>query len=644
MAANLSGQTSDSTRRARIFGRVRLLFTLGLLVLLVLCLAFSWNTRDAMAHLPFLKGRSEAGRPAASQDTLLVDLRPWQTAQALASLAATAEETECAREAERYADHEVDQAFAAALREAGMKHYSLTGEALALSQKIAQLQQTVDEDQARVDLLAKAAKLSASSATGRAAPVADADDPDVAKAQLGLDSDELADAQQDLARAGGDERGRIQQELSAHEAAMKEYDAQAANPSQGAVVSAERQGSLTGRLKAWLDQRTRYQLVQQAIEQAQADAVALTAKHQELESHANTAASASPGDSSPDKAATLATLKNRSAQSQLLAIYDDRIQSQKQIAAVYQKWSAQLLLQHRILLHLLLQSFALIAFILICVIIFDALARHFVDRPTLDRRRAHTLRVVFTLGIQLTGFLLIMLVVFGVPSQMPTILGFTTAGLTVALQDFIIAFFGWFVLMGKSGIRVGDWVEINGVGGEVVEIGIFRTAMLETGNWTDKGHPTGRRITFINSFAIKGQYFNFSTTGQWMWDEIRFGIPATDDAYDIIELIHKVVIEETEQDTRLAEAEWKRATRKNSLSHLGAGPAVEMRPGASGIDIIVRYVTRASDRFDVRNRLYERVIGLLHKPPTPKPQLDQPHTPSADGPYGPGPTSVSGLR
>jgi small-conductance mechanosensitive channel len=208
-------------------------------------------------------------------------------------------------------------------------------------------------------------------------------------------------------------------------------------------------------------------------------------------------------------------------------------------------------------------------------------------------------------------------VVFGAPSQTPTILGFTTAGLTVVLQDFIIAFFGWFVLMGKSGIHVGDWVEINGVGGEVAEIGVFRTDLLETGNWTEKGHPTGRRITFLNSFAIKGQYLNFSTTSQWMWDEIRFGIPATDDAYALIEQIHKAVVEETEEDARLAEAEWKRGSARSSLSNLKAEPAVEMRPGASGIDIVVRYVTRASDRFEAQNRLYERVIGLLHKPPTP---------------------------
>ena len=83
----------------------------------------------------------------------------------------------------------------------------------------------------------------------------------------------------------------------------------------------------------------------------------------------------------------------------------------------------------------------------------------------------HTLRMIISLGILIVeALLMVLLVVFGAPSQVPTILGLATAGLTVVFQDFILAFFGWFVLMGRNGIRVGDWVEINGVGGEVVEI------------------------------------------------------------------------------------------------------------------------------------------------------------------------------
>ncbi len=84
---------------------------------------------------------------------------------------------------------------------------------------------------------------------------------------------------------------------------------------------------------------------------------------------------------------------------------------------------------------------------------------------------------------------------------------------------------------GPNGVRVRDWVEIDGVGGEVVHLGLFRTWLLETGNWTANGHPTGRKVSFLNGYAIRGKYFNFSTVGQWMWDEIKVTIPPGTDIH-----------------------------------------------------------------------------------------------------------------
>ncbi len=287
--------------------------------------------------------------------------------------------------------------------------------------------------------------------------------------------------------------------------------------------------------------------------------------------------------------------------------------TQKQLSSVYGKWLAQVQLQHSIVSHLALESFAWIAFLLLLSALISTGVRALLDSSQMDRRRLHTLRTISILAIQIVTLALVLLVVFGAPSQVPTILGLGAAGLTVVFQDFILAFFGWFILMGKNGIRVGDWVEINSVGGEVIEIGLFRTALLETGNWTDKGHPTGRRVTFINNFAITGQYFNFSTAGQWMWDEITVNIPPGVDSSKTIEAIHSTVIKETEKDSGLAEREWQSATHQNGLSQFKATPSVDMRPAASGVDLVVRYVTRAGDRFDMRNRLYQSVIDLLHK-------------------------------
>ena len=386
MASDFSGQAPEPIPRP-LFTGPRVTLIVGLLVSLMLCLAFSWSTRNSMAHLTFVQPQADARGVAVGRNAP-VDLRPWQTAQALAALAVTAEEAEYAREAERLADHDEDQAFASALRQAGMQHRSLTGEALALSQRVAELQQVAKDDQIYIQRLTQAA----SPPNKQGAPVGLADDLDIAKAQLGLDSDELADAQQDLARAVDDKRASIQQELAAHESTMRKYDAQARNPEQIAVVSVRQYGTLARLLKAWFDQRARYRLIQQAAQQAEADASTLTAQHNQLEREVNTLSAGNGTNaarpdistssiSGTDKATRLATLKKRAAERQLLGIYDDRIQTEHQLATVYRKWSAQVLLQHRIVQHLLLQSFALVAVILICVMLFNALVQHLADRP-----------------------------------------------------------------------------------------------------------------------------------------------------------------------------------------------------------------------------------------------------------------------
>jgi len=589
-----------------MLGRGRFVSLVVLFALLAICLASAWITRDAMAHLSFLRAQNQQPGGMASGQPGIVDLHPWQVAQALAPLAVSSEELEYAHEAERLADHEVNQAFAGALREANSQRPVPTGEALELSRKVAQLQQIAQEDQARVRSLTPAA-----GAPGN-------DDLKVAQAQLDLDQDELNDAQHDLARASGDIRAKIQQELAAHEAAVTKLNAQTGGDSQTAVLSSRKYGTLAHRVEAWFSQRSRYQLLQQAIQQARADAASLIAQHNALEARADAASSAKTTSSSD--AATLASLQIKRDQRQLLTILDDRIQSQQQLAAVYGKWANQVLLQHRIVTHLALRSLATVALILICAILLEALGtklleRHALNGLTFDRRRIQTLHTILRLGVQLLGGLCVLLVVFGVPDQISTIVGLATAGLTVAMQSFILAFFGWFILMGHNGIRVGDWVEINGVAGEVIEINLFRTTILENSAWGEKGHPTGRRATFINNFAVTGQFFNFSTVGQWMWDEISVSLPSSPETYAKVALIHKSVIEETREDARVAEQEWKRVPRQSGLSQMSASSSVNMRPAGAGVDVLIRYVTRASERIKVRNRLYDRVIDVLHNPP-----------------------------
>jgi small-conductance mechanosensitive channel len=419
---------------------------------------------------------------------------------------------------------------------------------------------------------------------------------------------------EDLARASGDHRGKIQQELTAREASMKKYDEQAGISRDGetAVVSAGRYKTLAGQIAEWWAQRTRMQLIDQAQQLATADVAALTADRARLAPEAQaaavTAAAAAAGESSSDR---VKELQRVATQQNILSILDDRLSAQQQLVTLYGRWHSQVELQHKMLLHLMLQSLTLIAAIVLLTILAGWGLQAAFDRMSQDRRQRQTLRTILNLGTQVLGLILVLLVIFGTPQQMPTILGLATAGLTVVFQGFILAFCGWFVLMGKHGIRVGDWVEIDGVVGEAVEIGVFRTWLLETGNWTANGHPTGRRVSFLNGYAIQGKYFNFSTTGQWMWDEIKVSIPQGTEAYPLIDKIREAAIKATETDAKMAEEEWKRVTHEQGSPHFSATPSVDMQPAAGGVDIVVRYVTRAGVRLETRNRLYETVVGLM---------------------------------
>jgi small-conductance mechanosensitive channel len=578
------------------------------LALLLLGLVGSFMTRGVMEHLPFLHGQ-KAGWSDVVIPHGIVDQRPWQTAATLATLAVSTEERELAREAERLADHEVDQAFSQSLRQASAETRELKGEALALQRRVTELQQTVKEDQARIAALTAKGGLAADGEAGSAG-----DDLNVAKAQLGLDQNELSDSMEDLARESGDQRVKIQQELSSREAAMKKYDAQAAGgEGQTAVTAAEQYNTLAGQISEWWAQRSRKRLIEQAEQLARADVAALTEDRIRLEAEAgaderSAATVKSAGQTNPDRVNQLQRL---AAQRNILSILNDRLGSQQQLVALYVKWGKQVELQHKIVLHLMLQSLTSIATIFLLTMLAGWTLQIALDRMWRDRRQKQTLRTILNLGTQLVGLLLVLLVIFGVPKQTPTILGLATAGLTVVFQDFILAFCGWFVLMGPNGIRVGDWAEIDGVGGDVVEIGLFRTWLLETGNWTANGHPTGRRVSFLNGFAIRGKYFNFSTAGQWMWDEIKVSIPPGAEAYPLIEKIRDATVKATETDAKMAEEEWKRVTHEEGSPHFSATPSVDMRPAGAGVDIVVRYITRAGVRLETRNRLFGMVVELM---------------------------------
>ena len=549
---------------------------------------------------PELARQEPTGQPSATDSALDIDQHTLHRAQRLASLATTPEELTQAQAAIQLANHELDVAFAAALRQLEAHPPVLSPEAQKIADRLQKSQKQVDSDQAQVN------QLTATLAQpGGAQNSALQDKLDLAQSQLELDKDEVAAANQDLLQAGGNAHQRIQKMMQDHAAAESAPAASKTGPNPLATLH-----GLVERLREWMALRKKERYLQYAATQATSSASELSTQRQKLATQlAQSKSGAAPaGDST---ATLLATTRQLLADQKLLTSLDQRAADRRQLAEVYGKWKDTVASQATTVLHAILLSVTTVLVVLLLLLFIDEWLERLLGRLRLDRRQVETLRSLARVTLQILGVLVILLMLIGMPTQLGTMLGIVGAGLTVALKDFIVAFIGWLVLMGKNGMRLGDWVEINGVSGEVIELGMFHTVLLETGNWTDAGHPTGRRVTFTNSFAISGHYFNFSTSGQWLWDEVLVLVPYERDASPIADSLYKEVLSATTESSTQAELEWKSTARTRHGAQISATPGLSIRPAVGGVEVAVRYVTRASDRFNVRARLYKLAISIL---------------------------------
>ncbi len=566
-------------------------------------------------------------KPASKAAQSPVDLQQFHDAQSLAPLAGTPEEQDLARDALRKADHEVDFAFTSALYVAGAQPIPSTPEIKGIQERLAKGEQEDAEltaDVTRLTKLADSAKENQKEALTQQL--------DLAKSRQELVEDELADAHQDLERAGGDPQNRVQRMVDEYEASEQssggQLDLSIVGRQGGSTFATS--NSFVSRARAWYEQRQLISRLNQEERDATTQAASFSGRHDKLEAQLEEAqsqqkkkladtppaaaapnATGTPSSGSEQTKSAISSFKSLTVLQKRMTSLDSRIRNQQDLAGVYGQWSALVGSRSRQLLHSLLISVALMLGIGVAVVLVTYFLQRMFARVESDRQRLLTLRSVAHIVTRTVGAILVLLILFGIPNQMAAILALATAGLTVAMKDFIVGFFGWFVLMGKNGIRHGDWVEINGVSGEVVEIGLFHTVVLETGNWNDAGHPTGRRVTFVNSYAIEGHYFNFSTSGQWLWDEMILAVPMDRDPYPIAAEIQKIVTKETEANTKLAEQEWGNMGSVKGLRPCSAGPANSVRPAGSGFYISVRYVTPAHERHQQRGNLYQAIVELL---------------------------------
>ncbi|HEX6003015.1 MAG TPA: mechanosensitive ion channel domain-containing protein [Burkholderiales bacterium] len=194
--------------------------------------------------------------------------------------------------------------------------------------------------------------------------------------------------------------------------------------------------------------------------------------------------------------------------------------------------------------------------------------------------------------------------------SLATFAGLLTAGVAVAMQSVLVSIVGYFFLIGKYGIRVGDRVQIGSVTGEVIDLGLVRLHLMEL---SGQG-PTGRVVAFANSivFQASGGIFKQIPGVNLAWHDITLTLPPKADPSAMKEKLlaaaNQVLSEYSEDMARQT-----REIQKTTSLHAGgeAQAQVQLRFSASGVEALVRYPVQLQRAAEIDERISRELLKVI---------------------------------
>jgi len=191
--------------------------------------------------------------------------------------------------------------------------------------------------------------------------------------------------------------------------------------------------------------------------------------------------------------------------------------------------------------------------------------------------------------------------------------GILAAGAAVALQDVFKNFAGSLVIFITGTYHIGDRIEINSKIGDVIDIGIFYTTLLETNEWVNGDQATGRLSIIPNSFVLTGIVNNYTRDHPYIWDEISIPVTYDSDWREALTIIARVIDAETKEVTAKSEVSVSKLSDKYYLPQKSTEPTVFATLTDNWINMNIRYITEVRQRRIMKDRLNRTLLTELEK-------------------------------
>ncbi len=193
-------------------------------------------------------------------------------------------------------------------------------------------------------------------------------------------------------------------------------------------------------------------------------------------------------------------------------------------------------------------------------------------------------------------------------ATLPLILSVTAAGLVVALGDAILSVAGWFFILVRRPYSVGDRVKLGSVTGDVIDIRLFETTLLEVGEWVSAEQSTFRLVHCPNNTLFRAPIWNYTSGFPFIWDEMDVTVTFESDWDKARQIMLERAMKGADEMKQRVESALKRLTKKYPIKYSTLTPAVYVRIVDNGVKLTLRYLTDARRRRIVGDELSRGIL------------------------------------
>lgn len=209
--------------------------------------------------------------------------------------------------------------------------------------------------------------------------------------------------------------------------------------------------------------------------------------------------------------------------------------------------------------------------------------------------------------------LLLIVVYFNKLGNVSLALGVAGAGIAFALQEVIASVAGWMAIMFGGFFKTGDRVQLGGIKGDVIDIGVIRTTLMETGQWVDGDLYNGRIVRVANSFVFKEPVFNYSGDFPFLWDEVKIPVRYGSDYSFAREVFTQIAGEVAGDLTQRSKRIWESLVNKYRIENARTEPMISLIANDNWVEYTIRYVVNYKRRRMTKDALFSRILNEVEK-------------------------------